>query len=49
MFENASKEVIMKASQFDLTEEEKLEVINLANVLIEKLPKVQVEYDSKAK
>lgn len=49
MFENASKEIMMKVSQFDLTEEEKLEVIELANVIIGKLPKVQVEHDSKAK
>lgn len=49
MLEKASKEVFLKASQYDLNEEEKLEVIKIANELIEKLPRMQIEYDPKAK
>ena len=49
MFENASKEVLLKAFQFDLTEKEKLEALELANALIEKLQKIQIEYNSKAR
>ena len=42
---DASKNVLLKVSQFDLTAEEKLEALELANVLIEKLQTIQIEYD----
>lgn len=49
LFEKAAKEAIEKQNELDLTEEERLEVVDWAKQLLEKLPSLEIEHDPKAK
>ena len=46
---DAIEQALQHENELDLTDEEKIKVINLAKTLKEDLPKMTIEYDSKAK
>jgi hypothetical protein len=49
MFENAAKEAIEKQFELNLTPEERSEVVKWADEVLNKLPKMEIEYDPGAK
>ena len=49
LFETAAKEAIEKQNELDVTDEERVEVVEWAKQLLEKLPSLEIEHDPKAK
>lgn len=49
LFEAAAKEAIAKQNELDLTDEERIELVGWANSLLERLPKMEIEHDSRAR
>lgn len=49
LFEKSAKESLNKHDELDLTQEERNEVVRFAKQLLEKLPSLEIEFDSKAK
>lgn len=48
LFKAAAKEALEKQNELDLTEEERIEVVEWAKQLIQKLPSLEIEYDPEA-
>jgi len=49
LFEKAAKEALVKRNELDLTQEERNEVVSWANELLQKLPSLEIEHDTRAK